>query len=203
MIGRLVGTVVERHADGSCVLDVAGVGYEILVPARVLGSLPGPPERVTVHVHTHVREDALTLYAFARAEDRAVFRMLLGINGIGPRTALAVVGALSARELSDAVARGDARRLVAIDGVGRKTAERLVLELRDKLPLAGANGVESTSSPGTIALRPSDTSLATVDALIRLGFGRGEAESAVARVAADDEQGPVETLLRRALAALA
>lgn len=203
MIGRLVGTVVERHADGPCVLDVGGVGYELVMPARALAALPDPPERVTAYVHTHVREDAFTLYGFARPEDRTVFRILLGINGIGPRTALSIVGELTARELSDAIARGDTRRLTAVDGVGRKTAARLALELRDKLPLLGANGVNGTHDAGAVPLVQTDASLATVDALIRLGFGRGEAESAVSRVATGDEKGPVEDLLRRALAALA
>lgn len=203
MIGRLVGTVVERHADGPCVLDVAGVGYEVLVPARVQALLPVPPATATLHVHTHVREDALTLYGFEKREDRAVFRVLLGISGIGPRIALGILGEMTTSELSDAVARGDSRRLQKLEGVGKKTAARLALELRDKLPLAGANGHNGKAAPAPAAPIPqTDVALATVDALMRLGFGRSQAEGAVSQVSAPDEQGPVEDLVRRALATL-
>lgn len=205
MIGRLSGTVVERHGDGACVIDVEGVGYEVFVPARSLAVLPQAPERVVLHVHTHVREEALTLYGFARGEDRAVFRALLGISGIGPRTALAIVGELTARELCDAVARGDKRRLTAVDGVGAKTAERLTLELRDKIAVLAGHGTNGTDVAGAVPLAGApvtSTELAVVDALVRLGFGRGEAENAVAKIAGGGEQAPVEALLRRALATL-
>lgn len=202
MIGRLFGTVVERHGDSGCVLDVAGVGYEVFVPARSLATLPRAPERATLHVHTHVREDTLTLYGFSRPEDRAVFRALLAVSGIGPRIALGIVGELTAHELCDAVARGDKRRLTAVDGVGAKTAERLTLELRDKLGALGAAGANGTNLTPSAEIPATSTALAAVDALMRLGFGRGEAEGAVAKVAGADEHGPVEALLRRALATL-
>jgi Holliday junction DNA helicase RuvA len=205
VIGRLSGAVVERHGDGSCVVEVAGVGYEVFVPARSLAVLPRPPEQVTLHVHTHVREDALVLYGFAGPDDRAAFRALLAVSGIGPRTALGIVGELTVRELCEAVARGDKRRLTSVDGVGAKTAERLTLELRDKLPALGAAGANGTSVSGGVAavgVPITSTELAVVDALVRLGFGRGEAEGAVAKVTGHGEPAPVETMLRRALATL-
>lgn len=186
-------------------LDVQGVGYEVFVPARSLAMLPRPPEPVTLHVHTHVREDALVLYAFAGPEDRSAFRALLGVSGIGPRTALGIVGELTTRELCEAVARGDKRRLTSVDGVGAKTAERLTLELRDKLAALGAAGANGTSVSGGVsaaAVPITSTELAVVDALVRLGFGRGEAEGAVGKVAGRGESAPVETMLRQALATL-
>src|SRR5690349_9870494 len=136
MIGRVRGVVAERGEDGSCVIDVGGVGYEIFVPLGTLGRLPLPPAEVTLHVHTHVREDALVLYGFASLDDRAAFRTLLGVAGIGPKMAIAILSALDASELAAAVQSGDTARLRGIPGVGKKTTERLVLELKDKLPLA-------------------------------------------------------------------
>lgn len=205
MIGRLSGIVVERHGDGACVLDVAGVGYELFVPARSLAVLPRPPEQVTLHVHTHVREDALVLYGFAGAADRAAFRALLGISGIGPRTALGIIGELTVEALCEAIARGDKRRLTSVDGVGAKTAERITLELRDKIAALGAHGKNGTSVAGGVAAGGAPittTELAVVDALVQLGFGRGEAEGAVAKVGGGKEPAPLETMLRRALATL-
>jgi Holliday junction DNA helicase RuvA len=200
VIGRLSGVVVEHAADGSCVLDVSGVGYEVFVPLRSLGRLPvAAPAQL--HVHTHVREEALTLYGFLSTDDRVAFRVLLGVSGVGPKLAMTVLSELTAVELALAVARGDRKRLEAISGVGKKIVARLLLELKDKLP------VVASSDPGAVtsvelALPTTDAAVQACDALTRLGFSRAQAEAAVAKVARPDAAAPVEQLLRQALAVL-
>jgi holliday junction DNA helicase RuvA len=198
VIGRLSGVVIDQGDDGSCVLDVGGVGYEVFVPLRSLARLPVSAP-ATLHVHTHVREEALTLYGFASADDRVAFRILLGVTGVGPKLALTVLSDLSAHELAHSVARGDKARLEAISGVGKKTAARLLLELKDKIPVLGF-----AESVAPIASAPILTDAATqaCDALTNLGFSRAQAEAAVAKVSRGDAATPVETLLRHALATL-
>src|SRR6202044_200801 len=143
MIGRLTGKVIAQEADGGIVLDVNGVGYELAAPLGTLGrSRADEAGRVTLWIHTHVREDALALFGFADEGERAAFRALLAVSNVGPKIAIAVLGALPAAELARAVARQDLTALKGITGVGKKIAERLLLELRDKLPqvMAGAAG---------------------------------------------------------------
>ena len=133
MIGRLTGLLVDRAADGTCVLDVQGVGYELSLPVRSLTRLPTPPDRVTLHVHTHVREDALKLFGFENEADRAAFRVLQSVAGVATKLAMSVLSELDALALSQVVSRSDHKRLTAISGIGKKTAERMILELRDKV----------------------------------------------------------------------
>jgi Holliday junction DNA helicase RuvA len=198
VIGRLSGVVIDHGEDGSCVLDVGGVGYEVFVPLRSLARLPVSAP-ATLHVHTHVREEALTLYGFASADDRVAFRTLLGVSGVGPKLALTVLSDLSAHELAHCVARGDKGRLEAISGVGKKTAARLLLELKDKLPVLG---FAPSATPMPSAPMLSDAATQACDALTNLGFSRAQAEAAVAKVSRGDAATPVETLLRHALATL-
>jgi Holliday junction DNA helicase RuvA len=198
VIGRLSGVVIDQGEDGSCVLDVGGVGYEVFVPLRSLARLPVSAP-ATLHVHTHVREEALTLYGFASADDRVAFRILLGVSGVGPKLALTVLSDLSAHELAHCVARGDKVRLEAISGVGKKTAARLLLELKDKIP---ALGFAESAAPMPSAPVLSDAATQACDALTNLGFSRAQAEAAVAKVSRGDAATPVETLLRHALATL-
>jgi holliday junction DNA helicase RuvA len=182
------------------VLDVAGVGYEVFVPLRTLARL-SLSEAVTLHVHTHVREDALVLYGFVTQEDRTSFRVLLGVSGVGPKLALAVLSDVSASELHRVIARGERGRLEAISGVGKKTAARLLLELKDKLPMP----IGTTSSPGEVSaprMPAGDLASQVCDTLVGLGFNRPQAEAAVAKVHRPDQTVPVEQLLRQALAAL-
>jgi Holliday junction DNA helicase RuvA len=197
VIGRLSGVVVDQAGDGCCVLDVGGVGYEVFVPLRTLGRMPVSAP-ATLHVHTHVREDALVLYGFANADDRATFRLLIGVSGVGPKLAMTVLSDLSASELALVVARADRARLEAISGVGKKTAARLLLELKDKLPSTGLGAL----APVEPVFTPSDTAGQVCDALTQLGFSRAQAEAAVAKVSRTDAAAPVETLLRQALATL-
>jgi holliday junction DNA helicase RuvA len=201
MIGRLTGNVVHQDADGTVVLDVGGVGYEMMVPA---GTVPqsGPDDSVTLWVHTHVREDALTLFGFASLYDRSVFRALIGISNVGPRTALSLLSAISTADLSRAIQTRDTAMLVKIPGVGKKTAERLVLELRDKLP-APAGPVASGPAPGGgPAPLAGPRSALVVQALARLGFKPAEAERAVASLGELVETDSLDKSIRDALTVL-
>lgn len=206
MIGRLTGLVVEREvADSTCILDVRGVGYEVFVPLRSLTKLPSPPDEATVHVHTHVREEAFTLFGFASLEDRAVFRVLLGVSGVGPKLAMTVLADLTARDLAQAVAEGNKKRFEAISGVGKKLAARLALELKDKVALPDL--APDVHRRDTLAAPPSTGTLPSVaeevaQALTSLGFPRMRAEAAVSQVVREDDDRPLETLLRIALSSL-
>jgi Holliday junction DNA helicase RuvA len=186
------------------------VGYEITVPLGTLGRAPvDDGGRVTLWVHTHVREDALSLFGFADELERAAFRVLLGVSNVGPKIAVAVLGALPAAELAAAVARKDLAALTAVSGVGRRIAERLLLELRDKLPVAtvAAAGTAGGGKGTTPATGVGGTDERLRGALTGMGFKPAEAERAVGslrdhgqRDAADADFG---ALLREALALLA
>lgn len=212
MIGRLRGQIVDRSLDGTAVLEAGGVGYEVLVPLQSLARLPGPPAEVLLHVHTHVREDALTLFGFVTHEDRAAFRTLMSVSSIGPKLALGILSHLDARALAAALAREDRKTLQGVPGVGKKLVDRLVLELKDKLGFAqaGAASVAAITSGGTVVapmleLRaPVGGPLATVSTmLVSMGFRSIEADRAVAAIAPSAEGKSVEQLLREALSATA
>jgi Holliday junction DNA helicase RuvA len=179
MIARLRGTVVGR-SGGNLVIDVNGVGY--LVAATPSVHRLGEGE-ITVEIHTVVREDALQLYGFAAAEERELFELLLGVNGVGPKVALAIVSGSTPAELRRAIARDDVKRFQAIPGIGLKTAQRVVLELKEKL----ATVVELAEASADFAAR---------DALVSLGWSLVDAERALAEVDADL---PVEEQVRHAL----
>lgn len=203
MIGRLSGVIAEQSDDGAVVLDVAGVGYEVYVPLGALGRLPRPPEQATLHVHTHVREDALVLYGFPTVADRDAFRTLLGVSSIGPKSALSIMSVLDAERLALAVTRGDKAAFKGIPGVGKKTVERLMLDLKDKLvAVAAAAGTRPTTDAP--APPPPTGPLATVAAaLVQMGYKPAEADRAVAQLEGHEEGRPVEALLREALSVLA
>jgi Holliday junction DNA helicase RuvA len=201
MIGRLTGKVVAQEADG-VVLDVGGVGYELSVPLGTLGRARTEDGRVTLWVHTHVREDALALFGFSDELERAAFRALLGVSNVGPKIAVAVLGALPALELGRAIARGDLASFKGVPGVGKKIAERLLLELRDKLPSGPPVGSQVTvSTQGRV--RDGEERLRT--ALTGMGWRPAEADRAIATLAqrTNDDGTPFESLLRDALAILA
>jgi Holliday junction DNA helicase RuvA len=200
MIGRLTGLPLEDD-DGALVLDVNGVGYELLAPIGTLGRLHREPDgRVTLRVHTHVREDALTLFAFATDLERVAFRTLIAIPNVGPKTALAILSALPAAELARAIAAKDVKRLTAVPGVGKKTAERLVLELRDKLPVLGPAEPTAASSKPSRAGTHRD---ALASALVNMGYRAAEAERAVGQLESRIDTEPLAELLREALVLLA
>jgi Holliday junction DNA helicase RuvA len=206
LIGRLVGLIVEDSADGTLVLDVRGVGYELTVPLGTVGRATPDASHdgggaITLFVHTHVREDAFVLYGFATREDRAVFRQLIGVSNIGPKIALSILGALPVAELAHAVHHGEVAKLTRVPGVGKKTAERIVLELKDKIlappPLAGA----PAPAPRPAA-RGAKAELLH-GALTRMGYRPAEAERAVAALGARVEAEPLADLVREALGVLA
>ena len=202
MIGRLQGLLVERSDDGHCLLDVGGVGYEVRVPPRTLARLALPPETAQLHIHTHVREDAFMLYGFATPGDRDAFRLLITVNSVGPRLALGILSQMDAPELALALHRGEKSRLQSISGLGKKTAERLLIDLRDKLPLPEATAAADRARPGPVPGQ-ADVLRSVANALMQMGFGKSEAERAATEAAAEPEADlGFESLLRRALAAL-
>src|SRR5512135_186746 len=170
MIGRIGGTLLEKHPP-QVLVDVGGVGYEIDVPMSTFYGLPALGEKVVLHTHLAIREDAHQLFGFATQEERASFRQLLKISGVGPKLALSILSGLSVSELAHAVAGQDVGRLTKIPGVGKKTAERLLLELRDKLPMADAPALLASGA----ALAGNDI----VNALLALGYNEREADWAV------------------------
>lgn len=188
MIARLRGAPVGRGAEG-LVLDVGGVGYLVAATPSVLVRADGARE-VTVETYLHVREDTLQLYGFADAAERELFVQLLSVSGIGPKVALAVVSSAQPAELRRAIALGDAARFQAIPGIGKKTAERIVLELKEKLAEAEDVVVLPTST-GALSAH-----VVARDALVELGYSVSEAESALAAV---DPALPPEERVREAL----
>lgn len=181
-------------------LDVGGVGYEVTVPLGGLGRASrDAEEKVTLFVHTHVREDTFSLYGFPTKDDRAAFRALISVSSIGPKIAMAILGVLPAGELATALARGETARFVAIPGIGKKTAERLILELKGKLQASPV--VASKASP-LPAGKVEGKGEMLLSALTRMGFRPAEAERAVATLGDRVEQEALADLIREALAAL-
>ena len=200
MIGRLIGKVVENEADGTLVVDVGGVGYELTAPLGTLGRAGEDGDgNVTLHVHTHVREDALELFAFASRTERTAFRTLISISKVGPKLAMSVLSAVSVQELVQLIATKQTGRLTKIPGVGKKTAERMILELEGKLAVEpGAPGRPSSTAAASVPASQSDV---VQDALVRMGFKPAEAERAVSQL--PDLGKPIGELVREALAVLA
>jgi Holliday junction DNA helicase RuvA len=201
MIGRLRGTVVHEEPGSALILDVGGVGYELNVPLGAVGRARSDraDDSIVLHVHTHVREDALELFGFPTELERRVFRLLIGISGVGPKTALALLSTLPPPELSRAVRGRDLARLSKVPGIGKKTAERLVLELKDKLV-----DVETATehAPAAGAARPDD-SAKLLNALTNMGYRASEADRAIATLGDQVGTRPLAELLRDALAHLA
>ncbi len=175
MIGRLTGTLLEKHPP-QVLVEVNGVGYEVEVPMSTFYNLPHLGEKVTLRIHLVVREDAHLLYGFASEGERQTFRQLVKITGVGAKMALAMLSGLSVGELAQAVAAQDALRLTRVPGIGKKTAERLLLELRDKL-LAPESAVLLGGTP-----RPVSAGSDTLNALSALGYNDKEARWAVAQL---------------------
>ena len=205
MIGRLTGRVTQED-DGNVVIDVNGVGYELVVPLGTVGRAPNDGEgRSTLFVHTHVREDVFSLFGFATEGDRVAFRTLIGVSSVGPKTAIAVLSALPAPDLGQAIARKELAKLTSITGIGKKTAERLLLELKDKVPILEAAGPRGTAA-GAHAAPSSAASSSTGEllsrALVNMGYRQIEADRAVEQLSAKIGETPLPELLREALAVL-
>ncbi|WP_018697627.1 Holliday junction branch migration protein RuvA [Amorphus coralli] len=182
MIGRLKG-VVEAIGEDAAIIDVHGVGYEVYCPSRVLANLPAPGEAVTLTIDTVVREDMIRLYGFASETERQWFRMLQTVQGVGAKVALAVLGVLSGDELTEAIAVEDTTSIVRAPGVGKRVAERLISELKDKVGSVMASGGDQTFVATPLSRRPSDPAVAdAVSALVNLGYAEAEVRKVVARL---------------------
>jgi Holliday junction DNA helicase RuvA len=171
MIARLTG-ILEDKTPEQLIIDVNGVGYQVFVSLQTFSRLPAPRERVSLYVYTHLREDALQLYGFLEEKEKALFLLLKGVTGVGPRLALNVLSGIPVDELESALRASDVTRLLAVPGVGKKTAERLIVELREKV------GALDNGHLGGVG---EQVALATeaISALVNLGYRRTEAEKAV------------------------
>jgi Holliday junction DNA helicase RuvA len=192
VIARLSGTVAERGADHA-VVDVGGVGYLVHLSAVSLASLPPQGERATLRTFTNVRQDAIELYGFATEEEEAVFRALIDVKGVGPRAAQNILSGIQAKDLAQAIAQGDVGRLTKVPGVGKKTAERLVVELKEKLAVLARAAGPAKAAPGAGALEQLRT------ALVNLGYKTPQADSAVDALREGAEGRRVDELVREAL----
>lgn len=177
MIGRIHGTLLTKNPP-DILVDVQGVGYEIAVPMSTLYELPSSGQAVTLHTHLVVREDAQLLYGFHTEAERAAFRALIRITGIGPRMALAVLSGMSVEELSRAVAEQETGRITRVPGIGKKTAERLLLELKGKL-------APVLTPEGTLAFEHADSGDDILRALLALGYSEKESAAAINKLPAD------------------
>ena len=197
MIAHLRGSILEKHPN-RIVIDVNGVGYDVFVPLSTFYGLGEPGAAIALRIHTHVREDAFLLYGFATRLEQELFERLIGVSGIGAKVALAVLSGIEPEELIRAIEHGDLARLTAIPGVGKKTSERIVLELKDRLPRAPVPAaVAGTTAPEASALRDD-----VVSALVNLGYHRPlaekAAEAAITTIGSSSDVG-FERLLRQAL----
>jgi len=195
MIAHLCGVLLEKHPN-QAIVETAGVGYDVTIPVSTFTKLPDVGAEVRLRIHTHVREDALALYGFLTQDEKALFEKLIGVSGIGPTLGVKILSGLAAPDLINYIRRGEVDRLVRIPGIGKKTAERMVLELRDKLPAVSGSGPDST--PASDTLSPVDQDV--LSALLNLGCARPHAEAAVRKAkAAGGGMMEFEPLFRRAL----
>jgi holliday junction DNA helicase RuvA len=198
VIAHLRGRIFEKHPN-RLVLDINGVGYDVFVPLSTFYGLGEPGTETALRIHTHVREDALVLYGFATLLEQELFERLIGVSGIGPKVALAVLSGIEPAELIRAIERGDLARLTAIPGVGKKTSERIVLELKDRLPRAHVAAVTAGVAPS----EPSTVRDDVLSALVNLGYHRPLAEKAVESAIKAQPDGGFERTLKQALRELA
>lgn len=204
MIGRLKG-IVEAYGEDWLLLDVGGVGYEVHCSPRTLLSLPPIGESATVSVETHMREDQIRLYGFASEAERAWFRVLQTVQGVGSRLALAIVGTLSPQDLANAIALQDKAPITRAPGVGPKAAQRIVAELKDRMPATPRFGAPAGGLPAPQVVEPANAAAAdAVSALTNLGYAHGQAAAAVAAAAlAAGHAAPTAELIRLGLKELA
>ncbi|RUR12372.1 Holliday junction branch migration protein RuvA [Legionella sp. km772] len=197
MIGWLNGQIVDKHQPGKLVLDVNGVGYDIETSLNTFFQLEHANKNVGLHIHTVVREDALLLYGFLDKEERALFRALIKVNGIGPKSAIAILSSISPAEFVQCIQQENASLLTKLPGIGKKTAERLVVEMRDSLKhFAGTHG-QNNISPA-VPMRSQDEAISALEAL---GYKSQEASKVVNKI--DDGLKTCEQLIREALQILA
>jgi holliday junction DNA helicase RuvA len=191
MIAYLRGKLLAKHPN-QAIVETGGVGYDITISVPTFSELPGVGAEVALHVHTHVREDSIALYGFLRTAEKQLFEKLISVSGIGPKLAITILSGMAADEMAGAIRGNDVARLTRIPGIGRKTAERLVLELRDKLPAA---------TPDAPAASPMNAVEEDVlSALLNLGYQRTAAEKAVASAAKNG--GSFDAMFRQAMGML-
>jgi Holliday junction DNA helicase RuvA len=193
MIAHIRGTILEKHPN-QVIVESGGVGYDVTVPISTYSALPEVGAEVRLRIHTHVREDALSLFGFLTQDEKTLFEKLIGVSSIGPKLAVTVLSGLPTAELIASIRQGQAENLVRIPGVGKKTAERIVLELRDKLELLAA-GAPATQPAATLSALEQDV----LSALLNLGCARPAAEAAVRKAKAQGPAVDFEQYFRRAL----
>jgi Holliday junction DNA helicase RuvA len=194
MIAHLRGTLLSKHPN-QVVLDAGGVGYDVTISVPTFSDLPGPGSEVALHIHTHVREDQIALYGFLRPAEKVLFEKLITVSGIGPKLAITILSGMAADEMVGAIRSNDIARLTRIPGIGKKTAERMVLELRDKLPPPGP-----TSAPAISTLSAIEEDV--LSALVNLGYQRAAVEKVLGPVKNRSKEGSFDAMFREALAAL-
>src|SRR6266513_4113171 len=194
MIAHLRGKLISRHPS-LVIVETAGVGYDVTISVPAFAELPPLGSEVSFHIHTHVREDQIALYGFLRPEEKQLFEKLITVSGIGPKLAITILSGVAADEMVNASRGNELARLTRIPGIGKKTAERMVLELRDKLPPAGADAL--TGIPTLSAVEED-----VLSALQNLGYQRPSAEKAVVAVSKNGKDGAFDAMFREALALL-
>ena len=196
MIAFLRGKLLEKHPN-QIVIDTAGVGYDVVIPISTFSALPDIGAEVALRIHTHVREDALALFGFWTTEEKGLFEKLISVSGIGPSLAIKVLSGLATPAIIDAIRGGHVEQLVRIPGVGKKTAERMVLELKEKLEGLGSGAPPTVLSKAEPAL--SDIEQDVLSALLNLGCQRAAAEGAVRKAKSAEPSSAFEPLFRKAL----
>ncbi len=196
MIAHLRGTLLEKHPN-QAVVEAGGVGYDVAIPVSTYTSLPEAGKEVRLRVHTHVREDAIALFGFWTADEKAMFERLISVSGIGPKLALTVLSGLAVADLAAAIRSGATERLVRIPGVGKKTAERIILELKEKLPAVAGAAMAAVAPAGKDALAGIEQDV--LSALINLGCTAAAAETAVRKAKAAGVPGQFDVLFRKSL----
>lgn len=200
MIARLSGILIEKSVT-QCVIDVHGAGYRVVVPLTTFYELPEIGRPVVIHVHTHVREDAINLYGFHAQEEKRVFQLMISVSGIGPKLAVNILSGIDAGELIRAVMEDDLKRLTGIPGVGKKTAERMILELKDKLAKLDR---EELPAGAVTAERGAQVKDDALSALVNLGYKGSAVKEIVDRIMRDAPEAlSLDELLKRALRILA
>ena len=192
MIAHLRGKLLSRHPN-QVIVETMGVGYDVTISVPTFSELPPAGSEVSLHIHTHVREDQIALYGFLRPEEKQLFEKLITVSGIGPKLAITILSGMPADDMVNAIRRNDLARLTKIPGIGRKTAERMVLELRDKLPPVGTDQVQVV--PSLSAVQED-----VLSALVNLGYQRASAEKALSSV---EKNGSFDAMFRAALAVMA
>ena len=192
MIAHLRGKLISRHPN-EVIVETMGVGYDVTISVPTFSELPPVGSEVALHIHTHVREDQIALYGFLRPEEKQLFEKLITVSGIGPKLAITILSGMPSEDLARSIRGNDLARLTKIPGIGRKTAERMVLELRDKLPPAGTSEVHVIPSL-------SATQEDVLSALVNLGYQKAAAEKASGAV---EKNAPFDAMFRAALAVMA